>query len=320
MAIEVVLGPAVALVMALVIGRLLIWFGLRLGVVDVPDDRLKTHTGSPVPLGGAAVLVGALSGLAAAGRLDSALVAALAIVWVIGLADDVWGLTAVTRLLGAAVAGSVLVVLTDTGFQLIVAVFWVIAVVVVVNAVKLIDGLDALAGSVMSVAMVGITWFGFAQGAANPWLLLVILGAIFGFLYWNRPPARLYLGDNGAYVVGLLAVWAGMQASTDRMAGLVAVALIGIPLIDLGVTVFRRGLSGTSFLMGDRDHTYDRLQAQGLSVAGVAFVLSIGQALWVVVIVLVSIYAGDLAAAITALGLGLAIAVALGIRSVLAQR
>ncbi len=314
------IGLVVAAAVSLITGRIMIWLGLRLGVVDAPDHHLKTHSGSPVPLGGVAVLVGSLSGLTVAGVFDVALLAALLIVWLIGLADDIWGVRVVIRLLGAVVAGVVLVALSDSRFEVIVAVFWVVAVVVVVNAVKLFDGLDVLAGSVMTVAFLGITWFGLAQGVANPLMTLTVVGALVGFLFWNRPPARLYLGDNGAYVVGVLAVWAGMSASADRMAGVVAIALIGTPLIDLGVTVFRRGLSGSPFLIGDRGHTYDRLQHQGLSVAGVAFVFTIVQALWVAVLVPMSIFSGDLAAAITALALGLMIAAAVGVRSALADR
>ncbi|HEX6222337.1 MAG TPA: MraY family glycosyltransferase [Acidimicrobiia bacterium] len=314
------LGVAVATGVSLIVGWGMIRLGLRVGVVDTPDDHLKAHSGSPVPLGGGAVLAGVLSGLAVAGVVDVAVLSALLIVWLVGLADDVWEVRAVIRLFGAVVAGVALVALSETRFEPIVAVFWVVAVVVVVNAIKLFDGLDTLAGSVMAVAFLGITWFGLAQGAADPLLILAVVGALLGFLVWNRPPARLYLGDNGAYVLGVLAVWAAMWSSADRMAGVVGVALIGMPLIDLGVTVFRRGLSGAPFLQGDRDHTYDRLQQQGLSAAGVAILFTIAQALWVAALVPVSVVVGDLAAAITALSLGLVIAAVLGVRLVLAER
>jgi UDP-GlcNAc:undecaprenyl-phosphate GlcNAc-1-phosphate transferase len=238
---------------------------------------------------------------------------------VIGLIDDVLGLNPLVRLLGAVVAGVLLVTLGDSSFEVGVAVFWVIAVVVVVNAINLFDGLDALAGSVGTVAIVGMAWFGATQGGTDPWIVLAIAGALIGFLFWNRPPARLYLGDNGAYVVGLLSVWAAMWASTDRMGGVIAVALVGIPLIDLGVTVFRRGLAGTPFFSGDRDHTYDRLRQQGLSDAGVAAILTVAQVVWVAVLVGASVFWGDLVAAIIGLVLGLVLAFVLGVRSTLVE-
>lgn len=314
------IAAVIALAVALVLGRLMIWLGLRLGVVDRPDDGLKPHTGSPVPLGGVAVLAGAFAGLQFAGVLDAGLLASALLVWVIGLIDDIVGLNPLIRLLGALVAGLLLVTLGEPSFEIAVAVFWIVAVVVVVNAVNLFDGLDALAGSVMAVAIAGMAWFGLTQGASDPFIVLAIAAALIGFLVWNRPPARLYLGDNGAYVVGVMAVWAAMWASTDRMGGVVAVALVGMPLIDLGVTVFRRGLSGSPFFSGDRDHTYDKLRQQGLSDAGVAAVFIVAQFVWVGILVGTSGFWGDLIAAIISLGLGLLLAAALGVRSTLLER
>lgn len=314
-----VLGALTGLVVALVVGWAMIRVGGRLGIVDEPDEDLKTHTGSPVPLGGSAVMLGAFAGLYVAGVLDLALIAASLIVWVVGLADDVRRLSPWLRLLGTVAAGLVLVVVSDSTFEPVVAGFWVVAVVLVVNAINLFDGLDALAGSVMTVAVLGIAVFGATQGAADPWVLLAIVAALFGFLTLNRPPARLYLGDNGAYVVGVLAVWAAMWASTDRMGGVVAVAVVGMPLIELGVTVFRRGLSGSPFFSGDRDHTYDRLHHQGLSEAGVAVVFSIAQVLWVAILIGSSVVFGDLVAAVTALALGVLVAAILGVRAILVQ-
>ena len=313
------IGFLAGAVTALIVGKIAIEIGRRLGVVDLADSDLKRHSGAPVPLGGAAVLLGAHVGLAIAGVFEIGLLVATLMIWVMGLADDIKGLNPLVRLLGATGAGIVLVVLSDRVFESSVAVFWVVAVVVVVNAINLLDGLDALAGSVATVAVLGITWFGVAQGVANPWILAAIAGALLGFLFWNRPPARLFLGDNGAYVVGLLLVWAAMWASPDRMAGVVAVGLVGVPLIDLGVTVFRRGLSGSPFFSGDRDHTYDRLHQRGFTEQGIAFIYGVSQALWVITIVTVSLFSGDLPTAITALALGFGIVGLLGVRLTLSQ-
>lgn len=309
----------IGLVVAVVIGRVMIWAGPRLGIVDHPDDHLKPHSGSPVPLGGVAVLAGALAGLLVADVLETGLLASVLVVWLIGLVDDIRGLSRVVRLLGALGAGVLLVTLGGTSFEAALAVFWVVAVVVVVNAINLFDGLDTLAASVSTVAIVGIGWLGLSQGASDPWIVLAIAGALIGFLVWNRPPARLYLGDNGAYVVGVLAVWAAMWGSTDRMGSVVAVGLVGLPLIDLGVTVFRRGLSGSPFFSGDRDHTYDRLRQRGLSDTEVATMFVVAQTIWVVLLVGASGLWGDLVAAIIALAFGLLLAAALGVRSTLAE-
>jgi UDP-GlcNAc:undecaprenyl-phosphate/decaprenyl-phosphate GlcNAc-1-phosphate transferase len=313
------LGALVALVVAVVVGRLAISVGQRLGVVDIPDGELKPHDGAPVPLGGAAVLVAAIGGLAVAGVFDVSLLVAAVLVWVVGLIDDTSGLSPVTRLVGVAVAGVALVVLSERPLGTNEMIFWVVAVVVVVNAVNLFDGLDALAGSVATVAVLGILGFGLTQGAQAAWVVAVIAGAILGFLYWNRPPARLYLGDNGAYVVGLLLVWAAMFTGVDRMSRVVAVGLVGVPLIELGVTVFRRGLSGTPLFSGDRDHTYDRFYGLGASESKIALSYAAFQAVWMVVIIAVSTVTGDLPTAITALALGAGLAALVGVWMTVSQ-
>lgn len=306
------LGFLTALVVSFVTGRVAIAVGGRAGLVDLPDSELKHHEGAPVPLGGTAVLLGAHAGLAVSGVFDVGLLAASVLVWVVGLIDDLKGLSPVTRLVGATAGGIVLVGMSRESFEVGIAIFWVVAVVVVVNAVNLFDGLDALAGSVSTVAVFGIIWFGAIQDVPEPWVLVAIAGSLLGFLYWNRPRARLFLGDNGAYVVGVLLVWAAIWSSPDRLSGVVAVGLVGVPLIDLAVTVVRRGLSGSPFFEGDRDHTYDRLHSEGFTPLGVALIHSLSQVVWVALIVGASLLWGDLAAAITALGLGLGLAALFG--------
>jgi UDP-GlcNAc:undecaprenyl-phosphate/decaprenyl-phosphate GlcNAc-1-phosphate transferase len=313
------LGALVALVLAAVVGRLAIGIGNRFGVVDAPDGELKPHDGAPVPLGGAAVLVAAIGGLAVAGVLEVGLIVAAVLVWVVGLIDDTRGLSPAVRLVGVTIAGVVLVVLSERSFGTNEMIFWVVAVVVVANAVNLFDGLDALAGSVATVAVLGMIGFGMIQGLQSPWVVAVVGGAILGFLYWNRPPARLYLGDNGAYVVGLLLVWAAMFTGVDRMSRVVAVGLVGVPLIELGVTVFRRGLSGTPLFSGDRDHTYDRFYAHGVSEAKIALSYAAVQAVWAIVIIAVSMLTGDLPTAITALALGAGLAALVGVLMTVSQ-
>lgn len=313
------LGALVALGVALVLGRLAMSVGERLGLVDVPDGELKPHGGTPVPLGGGAVLVAAIGGLAVAGVFDLGLLVAAVLVWVVGLIDDTRGLSPVIRLVGVAVAGIAFVMLSERSFGTNEMIFLVVAVVVVVNAVNLFDGLDALAGSVTTVTVLGITGFGLAQGVEGAWAVGVIAGALLGFLYWNRPPARLYLGDNGAYVVGILLVWSATVTGADRMGRVVAVGLVGVPLIELGVTVFRRGLSGATLFSGDRDHTYDRLYRAGVSEWRIALFYAIVQAIWVGIIVSVSANTGDLPTAITALAMGVGLAALVGVWMTVSQ-
>ena len=300
----VVLGLITAGVISLVVGGLSIVAGKRWGFTDRPDQDLKPHRSEPVPLGGLGLLIGLHVGMSVAGVFDPGLFAATALIWVVGLVDDLRGLSARTRLAAASLSGSALIFLTDLpGFGL-PPVVWIVAVVVVVNAVNLLDGLDALAGSVTLVAAVGISLFALTQGVPAWWAALTLAMALLGFLFWNRPPARLYLGDNGAYVTGVALVWVAMHAGVDVSSELLALALVGVPLIDLGVTVLRRMMARTSLFAGDRDHTYDRLFQTGWGIAAVVGLFAGIQVIWSSALIWVSVRTGDVPALIVAPGLG----------------
>lgn len=300
------LGLALGGVISLAVGGLAILAGRRWGMVDRPDDDLKPHTGEPVPLGGLGLLIGLHVGMGVAGVFDPGLLAATGLIWAVGLVDDLKGLSPAFRLVSTALSGILLVSLTNLPPSGVPDFVWVLAVVVLVNAINLFDGLDALAGSVSLVAVASMAAFALAQGTSAWWPPLVLAAALAGFLVWNRPPARLYLGDNGAYLIGVVLTWAAMQAGTDAASDLVALALVGVPLLDLGVTVFRRLVSGAPIFAGDRDHTYDRLHQSGRSAGVVAMVFASAQMLWSSLLIAISVLVGDVSALLAAVGLAVA--------------
>lgn len=299
-----ILSVAAGAATALTVGGLAVKLGSRWGIVDVADQHLKVHTGSPVPLGGAAVLAGAHVGLAVAGLFDPGLFIASLFIWAVGMIDDLRGLSPLVRLVGALGAGVLLVIISFSSTEVFQIGFWVVAVVVAVNAINLFDGLDALVGSVTTITFLALAWFTVVQHAGELVAGVILAAVMLGVLFWNRPPARMFLGDNGAYVVAMLIVWSAEQASPDFGAGVVAMSLLGMPLIDLGSTVLRRRLSGSPLFSGDRDHTYDILHKRGMGMGRVAVVFLVLQAVWVTIIVVVSEFAGDRIAAGVALALG----------------
>lgn len=301
------LGVLTAAASAILIAGLAVRIGFRSGVVDVPDGYLKMHSRSAVPLGGVAVVAGSQVGLAVTGLFDPWLLLALLFVGALGLIDDLRGLSPLVRLAGALVAGLILTSLSFDATGVIESAFWVVAVVVAINAINLFDGLDALAGSVAIVIFLGISSLGMVQNSGDPVVGIILASVMAGFLYWNWPPARLFHGDNGAYTVAVLIVWSGEQASPDLGGGVVAVGLIGMPLLDLGITVIRRGLAGAELFAGDRDHVYDLLHERGLSTRAVALVFASLQVVWVTVLVLASYRAGDRMTIAIAVLLGLTI-------------
>jgi UDP-GlcNAc:undecaprenyl-phosphate/decaprenyl-phosphate GlcNAc-1-phosphate transferase len=270
----VAVGVATALAVAWAMSLLVRRVGRSLGFVDRPDDPdLKVHIVAAVPLGGIAVGVGFVAGWSVAGEVDWALTTLALVVVAVGLVDDRIGLPPVLRLaLELAVGGAAVVtgaVPLDAGSPLHLAV-GSLTIVVAINAVNLFDGLDGLAGSAGLIGFLGLAALAAARGVEVA-LPLVAAGALAGFLVVNWPPASVFLGDNGAYLVGFLLAVIGMRISQDGIGeeSWVAGLVLGAFLLDLAVTITRRAWGRRPLFAGDRNHLYDRLHQHGWAVPGI---------------------------------------------------
>jgi UDP-GlcNAc:undecaprenyl-phosphate GlcNAc-1-phosphate transferase len=250
----------VALIVTLVTAPLVRRVAIRLGIVDHPGP-LKTHR-APVPyLGGVAVFLGLVVGPIDAGRTLLLLpyLGALAL----GVADDAMSLTPRMRLGAEAligVAGAAVV----PGPPL-VRIGTAVLVVVLLNAVNLLDGQDGLAAG---VCIVSATAFAILGGDATA-VGLALAGALAAFLVFNAPPARMYLGDGGAYLVGtVLATLPALtrHGGTDWSVWIAAPLIVGVPLADTAIAILRRRLEHRPVLLGDRSHVYDQLVDRGWRV------------------------------------------------------
>jgi len=229
-------------------------------------------------------------GLVTAGRFDPGLLAASGILLLLGLVDDRRNLSPRLRLAVTVLAGMVLGLTADlpaatAGARAVVA--SVVLVVITVNAVNLFDGLDGLAGSVALVTAGGIAVLASVRGAEIV-TGLVLASGIAGFLVWNWPPARLFLGDNGAYTLAVFLVYGFFRASpaAGEVPTMVAACLLGVFAIDLVVTLLRRKLAGRPLFVGDRSHIYDQLRDRGWSVPTVSMTMAGAQAVIVAVVVI----------------------------------
>jgi UDP-GlcNAc:undecaprenyl-phosphate GlcNAc-1-phosphate transferase len=234
----------------------------RAGIFDQPGP-LKPH-GRPTPyLGGVGVAAGTAIGAAA---FHPWLLLPLGIALNLGIADDVSPLSPAARLVGQVATGIVLASVVPTrfggpeSFALIT-----VATVVLINGANLLDGLDALCASLALVSAIG---FAIVLHGEARYLALALAGATAAFLVFNLPPASVYLGDGGAYLIGatlaalLAASWGpGGQLRT----GIAGLALVTIPILELAFAVLRRARARRSPLSGDRDHPYDRLVRRGWS-------------------------------------------------------
>jgi UDP-GlcNAc:undecaprenyl-phosphate GlcNAc-1-phosphate transferase len=270
--VALIIAFAVALVLTPLIARL----ALRLGVVDRPGP-LKVQA-QPVPyLGGVAVFA-ALACPVATER-PSVLIP-LGLAALLGLADDVGDLPVPVRIAGEVVIG-ITAALTVPARGPLAALATVAFVLVLLNAVNLLDGLDGLAAGVGTTAALG---FAVALDGTFAIVALALAGALFGFLVWNRPPARIYLGDAGSYLIGtalavlLAAAW-GPGESVPLGAG--SLLFVGVPVADTAIAIIRRRRAHRPLFVGDRGHVYDQLVDGGWSPTRVTIACVGAQVLFV---------------------------------------
>jgi UDP-GlcNAc:undecaprenyl-phosphate/decaprenyl-phosphate GlcNAc-1-phosphate transferase len=241
---------------------LIIRISAPLGLVDRPDpDPLKIHR-TPTPRSGGLALATGLAAAAFIKEPSIALALGGAAALGLGVIDDRRGLSPAVRLLTEVViAGTTAsVILREAGW------LWValgaVVIVVAISAANLFDGLDGLLSGAGLLTACGLALL--ATGPAQSWLL-AIGGCLAGFLIHNRPPARIFLGDGGAYLVGVTLGMglAGLAPDPNRfLGGMLAFGLIGA---DLLLTIVRRWRQRRPLLVGDRSHLYDQLTDRGWS-------------------------------------------------------
>ena len=239
----------------------------RLGAMDLPGGR-KIH-GGPIPrIGGVAVYFGFVAGLASAAFLAGfllepiqvhvywpGLVIAASVIFLVGLADDLWGLRYYWKF--AAQIGCAVYV-WNSGFRvdimsfggglelgwwasLTITVLWIVAIT---NAVNLIDGLDGLAAGTALITTLATAVIAFKMGNLGVAASCVALaGSLLGFLRYNFSPAQIFLGDSGSMFLGFVLAVAsarGSQKLPTIVVVLVPLLVLALPLIDTGLAVVRR--------------------------------------------------------------------------------
>ncbi len=272
---------------------------LRAGAIDHPDAR-RIHT-TPTPRYGGLAIAAAVLGVAWIARalpgpaalLDprplAGLTAASVPVLLLGLADDRRAVSPAVKLVVQACAALTLTVfgygiaeLTNPfgapvalgAFNVPLTVAWVIAVT---NAVNLIDGLDGLASGMVVIAS-GALWL--ASRMHGDFYVMffsaLLMGACAGFLRWNFPPARIFMGDTGSQFLGLtLAAVALLEnrKGTAAVTLLLPLVALALPLVDTAVALVRRLAHRQPLFLGDTRHLHHQLLDAGLSVRRALFTL-----------------------------------------------
>jgi UDP-GlcNAc:undecaprenyl-phosphate/decaprenyl-phosphate GlcNAc-1-phosphate transferase len=269
----------VALAASLILTPVAAVLGRWLGMVDRPGDDLKIHAREIPTLGGVAVVAAVgLATLAPSVTMPAwGVVAATLLALLVGTVDDVRALPPIVRAAALTAAGILLVVgAGHTDLVLAGGVAIVLLVLACANGVNILDGQDGLAAGVSAVAALGLAgclWLATDVTASMP---AALGGALCGFVFWNRPPARVYLGNGGAYAVGvLLAVPSIALVLSAGWRGLLAAgACLVIPAFEIAFTVARRAISAESLATGDRLHSYDLVARRvGRARSSVVFVV-----------------------------------------------
>ncbi len=145
-----------------------------------------------------------------------------------------------------------------------ITVFWLVAMT---NLINLIDGVDGLAGGICLMLMLLLTYVGAGVGAMS-FIGAGMTGALLGFLWFNFPPARIYMGDGGAYFLGFLV---GCMTIVSSQKGTIFAALtaplfvLALPILDTSLAIVRRGAQGLPLFRPDRAHIHHRLLETGFS-------------------------------------------------------
>lgn len=210
--------------------------------------------------------------------------------FILGFVDDLFGLPAILRLavqiavgVAAYQCGMRIDIISHPlegggietgGFGLILTVIWFVAIP---NLINLVDGMDGLAGGIALFLCITLATVGGMAGNSELLLLNVALsGGILAFLAFNLPPAKIYMGDGGAYLLGFIIAGASLLSSNKgSIFGplLVVMIALGFPILDTAFAMARRGLSGLPMMRPDALHLHHRLITLGFSKRNILFAL-----------------------------------------------
>jgi len=248
---ERVLVGIASLVFGLPLEAAAIALGRRVGLLDIPTE-IKPHA-KPVPFtGGSAVTVIIVATAVGLGNVSLALAAAG--VWLIGFLDDVRSLPPLSKLVVEILLLTLWAI--SLPISLSESVIAVAAGAILINSFNVIDGLDGLAAGCALAPLLVLTTLPGGAGV----IAAAGVGSVLAFLFFNRPPARVFLGDEGSLVLGFL-LWAlplvgGFTLGGAREA-LVWTFLWLFPLVNASFVILYRLSAGRPVLRGDRSHLYD---------------------------------------------------------------
>lgn len=270
----------------------------KVGAVDIPKDNRRMHKKPIARLGGLAIISGFMVAIAfnilsslfdkrSIFTIDKPLLGLLAgilIIVTIGIIDDIKPLSAKIKLV-FQLAAALVVVLSGTTIERLTNPFstygisdlspyisyplTIIWIVGITNAINLLDGLDGLAAGVSSIASLSLFFVSVIRGDVYSGVITAVLaGSTLGFLPYNFNPAKIFMGDSGAYFLGFTLSVISIQGTLKSYAAIaiaIPLLVLGLPLFDTTFAILRRVVKGKSIMEADRGHLHHRLIDMGLS-------------------------------------------------------
>lgn len=286
------------------------WFANKVGAIDVPNDERRVHK-HPIPrLGGLAIFVGFILSVVLFAEIDrpvQGILLGAVIVVISGVIDDIVPMRAWQKLVfqflaaGVAVYHGVVIEILSNPFFLTrseyivmgslavpITIIWIVAIT---NSVNIIDGLDGLAVGVSTISSIAMLVISILVSDGNVAIIMAALaGACIGFMPYNMNPAKIFMGDSGALLLGYVLSTASI-IGLFKFYAIVSFAapflVMALPLFDTAFAFFRRILKGRSPMHADRGHLHHRLIDLGLSQKqAVAILYSISAVLGLIAVVI----------------------------------
>lgn len=278
---------------------------LKFGIVDKPDNLVKTHKGTVAYLGGIGMLVGLTFGIVTGiyclrnqEHFHSSftwLIGVMAggtIACFVGLTDDIFDIKPRYKFLGQIIAAVILLVVgiipnlqyiakplnlpmpenLEAILSSLIVIFFVLGAT---NSLNLLDGLDGLCagvtvvitGAMLLLAIHLGTW-GFSEVGGDPVRVIIclgLLGAVCGFLPFNRHPAKIFMGDAGSMLLGFV-VAALMILFAEKIPRwwMASIVVFGLPILDTATALARRFINKRPLFVSDRGHIYDQMIDRGI--------------------------------------------------------
>lgn len=277
---------------------------VRFGCVDAPDGHRKLHE-NPIPLTGGPTLFAStivavavtlfcfpdlLKSTAHDAKFLAGLLVSGGLLVLVGLIDDRFGMRGRQKLAGQIFAAAFLlptgIIVREVslfGYQIsfgdLAPLITLITLVGAINALNLIDGVDGMACTTGIVLSLSIAAVSFIYGARPDGMMIsmILAGALCGFLIYNFPPARMFLGDSGSMLIGLILGAVALKCSIKQYAVgalVMPTAIWAIPLFDVSMAIVRRKLTGRSIYATDRGHLHHCLERKGVSGAWLLVIMA----------------------------------------------